>query len=185
MTIHTYHRTRFSQYITTIARIRFVFFSFLPKTSCLKSYITTNIVNKNHYYLHSYLYFLFLFLFIYLFIYFFCLHLYTYLHIYVITQNLCILRLHPYSQLYIYFLLIFTTNFKQLTNALYPIIHDENSFLIRYFRIPNSYAILILIIIIRSIVHPYTSIILRCLKLQSLNFKQSSLVCKNPFGPFS
>ncbi|KAM0070158.1 hypothetical protein Hdeb2414_s0001g00010021 [Helianthus debilis subsp. tardiflorus] len=36
------------------------------------------------------------------------------------------------------------SNFKQLTNALYPIIHDETSFLASCFRLSNIYVILIL-----------------------------------------
>ncbi|KAM0027989.1 hypothetical protein Hdeb2414_s0019g00546671 [Helianthus debilis subsp. tardiflorus] len=35
-------------------------------------------------------------------------------------------------------------NFKQLTNALNPIIHDEASFLTSYFCLSNTYVILIL-----------------------------------------
>ncbi|KAJ0733944.1 hypothetical protein HanPI659440_Chr11g0414141 [Helianthus annuus] len=53
------------------------------------------------------------------------------------------------------------SNFKQLTNALYPIIPDETSFLTHRFRLSNTYAILILAFVYsKSIVHLYTPIIL-------------------------
>ncbi|KAJ0542242.1 hypothetical protein HanHA89_Chr09g0337621 [Helianthus annuus] len=42
------------------------------------------------------------------------------------------------------------TNFKQHTNALYPIIHGETSFLTRYFHQSNTSAILILAFVSKS-----------------------------------
>ncbi|KAJ0567329.1 hypothetical protein HanIR_Chr06g0283511 [Helianthus annuus] len=48
------------------------------------------------------------------------------------------------------------STFKQLTNALYSIIHDETSFLTRYFRLSNTYIIHILTFIKSKSFAPYS-----------------------------